>query len=106
MRVILVALMMAGSTGAVAQSGPTLVEQQPRCWLGGVGHSPGATVRAGNAVMVCTPGFVWAPTTDWAAGCLHEGRLYGVGAIQQDFAQQNPSECRPDGTWSQIATGE
>lgn len=101
MRHLAVALLLAGTMPAFAQEEGTV--GQGRCWLGGMSYSPGATARAGNAVMVCTSGLVWEITSDWAAGCLHDGRFYGIGAVPNaSSSQQVLSECQPDGTWRRI----
>lgn len=86
-----------------AQETTNLPMEQPRCWLGAMSYSPGATIRAGDEVMVCTTEFVWAPIEQRAAGCLHGGDFYGVGAVQNASSQQQIlSECRPDGTWGRV----
>ena len=94
MRLVTLALLIGLTPMPVlAQPAPAVV-QQPRCWLGNMGYSPGSTVRAANAVMVCTDDFSWQPTADWAAGCLHAGTFYGIGAIPNASNQQQViSEC-------------
>jgi hypothetical protein len=86
---------------AIAQA-PLTIQQQSRCWLAGEGYSPGATIRAGAGVMVCGADFVWQATSDEAAGCLHDGNLFSVGAIENASKQQRALlQCKPDGTWQQ-----
>jgi len=104
LRLIVIALVLIGTAPASAQ-GPTPANSlapvpQPRCWLGDMGYSPGATMRAGNAVMVCGADYTWHPSADWAAGCIHEGRFHSVGDMGQDLSrQQTARRCRADGTW-------
>ena len=72
---------------------------------GRFGVSPGATVRAGGGVMVCGQDLIWQSTSDGAAGCLHDGKFYSVGAIQIEHAsnqQAVESSCEKDGTWERL----
>ena len=91
------------STAPGAAQSVVIPPEQPRCWLGAMSYSPGATIRAGTTVMVCTSDFAWVPTEQEAAGCVHSGNFYGIGAIQNASSQQQIlSECRPDGTWGRV----
>jgi hypothetical protein len=102
MPAILIALATLLSWPALAQA-PAQPPEQPRCWLGSTGYSPGATMRAGSAVLVCTPAFTWEPTMGPAGGCLHGGDFYSVGAIQNaSNQQQRLTQCQPDGTWTAL----
>jgi hypothetical protein len=95
-------LLLLFAAPAAGQEGSAATVQQPRCWLGGMGYSPGATIRAGNAVMVCTPEFGWAPTSAWASGCVLEGRQFSVGAKYNLGSGTQPVliACTKDGIWS------
>lgn len=108
MRLIVIALVLIGTAPASAQD-PTPANSpapQPRCWLGNMGYSPGATMRAGNAVMDCGADYTWHPSADWAAGCIHEGRFHSVGDMGQDLSrQQTARRCRADGTWDIMTAG-
>ncbi|RWD66873.1 MAG: hypothetical protein EOS36_03915 [Mesorhizobium sp.] len=97
MRMMLVTaafLMVSNAAFAQEQVAP---EQQPRCWLGSTSYSPGATVRAGEGVMLCTPSFVWETSKAAASGCVFEQKFFNTGAIHEG------NECQPDGTWATIS---
>lgn len=95
----LLTIFLASAVPVPAGEQPSFVEQR-RCWLGSVSYSPGATARAGNAVMVCTADFTWSPTEAWASGCIHAGRFYAPGDLKRDFVQQEEAtRCLLDGTW-------
>lgn len=98
MRSIISAVLVMASSAAIAQQAP--LEQQ-RCWLGGLGYSPGATVRASDSVMMCSPAFVWEATKASAWGCIYKGEFYSAGAITGGDLAWN--ECQPDGTWRWIS---
>ncbi|WP_417585079.1 hypothetical protein [Pelagibacterium sp.] len=98
-RSLIISLAMA-SMPAFAQDMPMVIEQQ-KCWLGSLSFSPGATAKAGNAVLECSAEFQWIETNQWAAGCYHEGNLYSTGSIQNaSTSQQALTRCEADGTWS------
>ncbi|ESY56610.1 hypothetical protein X744_05990 [Mesorhizobium sp. LNJC372A00] len=97
--IISTVLILLASDAAIAQEAP--LEQQ-RCWLGGMGYSIGSTVRANDAVMVCSPTFVWQNTNTSASGCIYKGEFYSTGAIEG--GKDSPkNECQPDGTWASVA---
>lgn len=98
---ILILLLACGGTNAIgAQEATTPIEPQTRCWLAGLSFSSGSTIKAGNAVLECSPDYVWVVTDQWSAGCLHNGSLYSTGAIQNASQQQQMlTRCEPDGTW-------
>lgn len=96
---VVLPLLLLGAAPSLAGEATVQVEQR-HCWLGSVSYSPGATARAGNAVMVCTADFTWSPTEAWASGCIHAGRFYAPGDLKRDFVQQEEAtRCLLDGTW-------
>lgn len=96
MRMMLVtAAFLMVSNAAFAQE--QLAPEQPRCWLGSTSYSPGATVRAGEGVMLCTPSFAWETSKAAASGCVFEQRFYSTGAVHEG------NECQPDGTWATVS---
>ncbi|RWD31161.1 DUF1496 domain-containing protein [Mesorhizobium sp.] len=100
------ALAILLSLTGVAFAEDATVQAQPSCWLNGKSFSPGATIRAGDSVMICSQTFAWEKTTSDAAGCLLRGDLFGINvvAIEQDRATKN--KCQPDGTWVTIEPGK
>ncbi|MDX8500720.1 hypothetical protein RFM99_20150 [Mesorhizobium sp. VK4C] len=93
MRMMLVtAAFLMVSNAAFAQE--QVAPEQPRCWLGSTSYSPGATVRAGEGVMLCTPSFVWETSKAAASGCVFEQKFFNTGAIHEG------NKCQPDGTWA------
>lgn len=95
--VCLMALFFAAPGVGWAQQ-QEMAAPQPRCWLGSMSYSPGATVRAGDNVMLCTPAFAWEPATKSAAsGCIFKSEFYNSGAVVSG------NECQPDGTWTTVS---
>ncbi|TPI58646.1 hypothetical protein FJ417_18665 [Mesorhizobium sp. B3-1-7] len=92
---VVIAAFLTVSNAAFAQE--QVAPEQPRCWLGSTSYSPGATVRAGEGVMLCTPAFVWETSKAAASGCVFEQKFFNTGAIHEG------NECQPDGTWSTIS---
>lgn len=96
MRMMLVtATFLMVSHAAFAQE--HVAPEQPRCWLGSTSYSPGATIRAGEGVMLCTPSFVWETSKAGASGCVFEQKFFNTGAVHEG------NECQPDGTWATIS---
>ncbi|MET3523753.1 hypothetical protein [Mesorhizobium abyssinicae] len=82
-------LMVSHSAFAQQQVAP----EQSR-WLG----APGATVRAGEGAMLCTPSFVSETGKASASGCVFEQKFFNTGAVHE-----GSNECQPDGTWAAIS---
>ncbi len=76
------------------------------CLVGGMGFSPGATVRAGNAIMKCSPAYQWEPTEDRSGGCFFEGQFYSVGAAESGSEVGTGARCQSDGRWSPLPISE
>jgi hypothetical protein len=94
MRYAVLAALLLSSAPAIAQ------ESQPRCWLGNMGYSPGATVLAADTVMMCLPDFTWAVTDKLASGCIAGGEFYSVGAVDNGpRSDSTKMKCLSNGTW-------
>lgn len=78
--------------------------EQSKCWAGSMSFSPGATFRAGNAVMVCTKEFQWEATDQWSSGCAADGKFYTPGAVNNGpNASSIKTRCLEDGRWEVVA---
>ncbi|RDE08374.1 hypothetical protein [Pelagibacterium lacus] len=100
-RLIIAAAFMTLTMPTLAQEIHPPTDTQPRCWLGSASFSPGATVKAGNAVLECSSDYHWIATEQWSAGCYHSGAFFSTGAIQNSSNQQQVlTRCEPDGTWA------
>ncbi len=71
----------------------------PSCWFGNMSFSPGATVRAGESVMVCVDGTTWEATEKDASGCLFDGKFFSIGSVYAFSAQAPQLQCLADGQW-------
>jgi len=71
-------------------------DEQPRCWFHSKSYSPGAMIRAGDQVAICTPEFTWEPKSGGSAGCWQDDKFYGAGSIMDD------QQCQNDGTWQPV----
>jgi hypothetical protein len=87
----------------VAAQEAAIIQEQNRCWLGSISFSPGAAMRAGDAVMKCSDDFKWIMSNSYAAGCILAGKFYHSGAIENGPNQQAIKQrCEDDGSWMQI----
>lgn len=93
-------LFFVGTTG-LAQ--PVEEQGHNTCLFVGESYSPGATIRAGNQVMVCTSDAVWELSESWAAGCFFGGDFYSVGSVNKGSAKGDVrTVCLKDGTWERL----
>ena len=98
MKPLFLALMLSATPGWAQEDAP-----QPRCWLGSMGYSPGATMKSGDVVKVCGTDFTWQPTGELSSGCVAEGEFYSTAAIDNGpNAQAVKSVCQADGTWKRL----
>lgn len=103
MRVFATAVLMGTLCYAPAGAQIVRVIEQERCWLGSLSFSPGATVRAGSQIMVCSSENAWEPTPEAASGCIFDGDFFGVGAVDNGPRQDAQRMfCRNDGVWERI----
>lgn len=80
---------------------------QPRCWVGSIGFTTGAVVRAGSQAMICAEDNSWKVSDSKAAGCFYDGKLFGVGAVASIPNNKAFSlECTDEGTWLKLPISE
>lgn len=97
------AFIFVGVSSTCAQDGPQTFVSEPRCWLGSITFSPGATIRASNKVMICETGGTWAASDEAASGCILEGKFSSTGTLEGVSNNKAVSiECMADGAWKVI----
>lgn len=99
-RLLAAGLLVMAVEPAHAQVAPPTGEQHPICWLAGRQFSVGALIRAADVVMGCQADGTWAASERSAAGCLRQGELYAVGAVEGVSNNRGASiTCGEDGKW-------
>lgn len=99
MRFLILTLALLFCTQAYGQNAAnSTMPEGPRCWLGTASFSPGAKIRAGESVMVCTDKPEWVISGGDVAGCWYADDFYSPGAVVKGGTDD--IVCQRSGEWS------